>query len=299
MYKVAIVGYGNIAKYAVEAINEAPDMMLKGIVRRPFSINKSLPVELKNTPIVTDIKELGKVDVALLCVPSRSVEEYGKKLLEQGINTVDSFDIHSKIVELRKTLNISAKKGNSVAVISAGWDPGSDSMIRSIMEFISPRGITYTNFGPGMSMGHSVAVKAIDGVIDALSMTIPIGTGLHRRLVYVQIKEGADKSSIEKEILTDPYFVNDETKVFFVNDVKKLIDVGHGVLMERKGVSGNTHNQLFKFSMQINNPALTSQIMVASARASFKQQPGAYTMIEIPIIDYLYGEKEELITRLV
>ena len=33
--------------------------------------------------------------------------------------------------------------------------------------------------------------------------------------------------------------------------------------------------------MSINNPALTAQMLVNVARASFKQAPGAYTMIEI------------------
>ena len=35
------------------------------------------------------------------------------------------------------------------------------------------------------------------------------------------------------------------------------------------------------------------------ARASMKQQPGAYTMIEIPVIDMLYGDRESLIAHLV
>ena len=43
-------------------------------------------------------------------------------------------------------------------------DPGSDSVVRTLLEAIAPKGITYTNFGPGRSMGHSVAVRAIDGV---------------------------------------------------------------------------------------------------------------------------------------
>ena len=30
-----------------------------------------------------------------------------------------------------------------------------------------------------------------------------------------------------------------------------------------------------------------------------RQQPGAYTMIEIPVIDMLYGDREELIAHLV
>ena len=35
MIKVAIVGYGNIGKYSVDALRAAPDMELVGIVRRP------------------------------------------------------------------------------------------------------------------------------------------------------------------------------------------------------------------------------------------------------------------------
>ncbi|MEE1088343.1 MAG: diaminopimelate dehydrogenase, partial [Bacteroidaceae bacterium] len=78
-----------------------------------------------------------------------------------------------------------------------------------------------------------------------------------------------------------------------------LNDVGHGVNLVRKGVSGTTHNQLFEFNMRINTPALTAQVMVNAARASMKQQPGAYTMIEIPVIDYLPGNREEIIAHLV
>ena len=75
--------------------------------------------------------------------------------------------------------------------------------------------------------------------------------------------------------------------------------MGHGVMMTRKGVSGITQNQRFEFSMQINNPALTAQVLVGVARASMKQQPGAYTMIEILVIDLLPGDREELVRHLV
>ena len=69
--------------------------------------------------------------------------------------------------------------------------------------------------------------------------------------------------------------------------------------MERRGTSGCTSNQLFEFNMRINNPALTSQMMVSSARAALKQLPGAYTLVELPMIDLLSGEKEAIINRLV
>lgn len=297
--RIAIIGYGNIGKYAVEAVNAAPDMELVGVVRRASSVSKEKPLELTGVKVVSDIDELEDVDVALISMPSRLVEDTAIKLLEKGISTVDSFDIHSEIVNLRRNLNLKAQDNNSVSIVASGWDPGTDSMIRGIMEFMTPNGVTNTNFGPGMSMGHSVVVKAIEGVVDALSVTIPLGAGIHRRMVYVEIEEGANFEEIKESILTDPYFVNNETHVQLVSDVKSLIDVGHGVIIERKGVSGATHNQSFTYEMRVNNPALTSQVMVASARACLKQNPGAYTLIEIPIVDLIHGDPEELINKLV
>ena len=295
--RAAVVGYGNIGKYTLEALIEAPDMEIAGIVRRRGA--EDCPKELEGYKVVKDIRELEAVDVAILATPTRSVEAYAKDILALGINTVDSFDIHTKIVELRRSLDAAAKAGNAVSIISAGWDPGSDSVVRTLMESLAPKGISYTNFGPGRSMGHSVCVRSKAGVKDALSMTIPVGQGIHRRLVYVELEEGANLDEVTAAIKTDPYFASDETHVFQVDSVDALNDVGHGVNLVRKGVSGQTHNQLFEFNMKINNPALTAQVLVNVARASMRQQPGCYTMIEIPVIDLLPGEKEDIIKHLV
>lgn len=294
--RAAIVGYGNIGKYVLEALEAAPDFEVAGVVRRNPN---DIPNELRSYIVTDNITKLDKVDVAILATPTRSVETYAKEILSMGIHTVDSFDIHGGIVDLRRSLDAVAKAHNAVAVISAGWDPGSDSVVRALLEAMVPKGITYTNFGPGMSMGHTVAVKAIEGVKAALSMTIPLGTGVHRRMVYIEVKDGYDFKKVAEAIKADDYFAHDETHVMQVESVENLLDMGHGVNLVRKGVSGKTQNQLVEFDMKINNPALTAQILVSVARASFKQQPGAYTMIELPVIDMLCGEKEDLIKRLV
>jgi len=296
MLKVAIVGYGNIGKAVMEAVDAAKDMRLCGVLMRAQSLDKPQI----SVPVVDDLCKLeSKPDVAILCTPSRSIPEVAEQYLLQGVNTVDSYDIHADIWQLRERLGSAAKKGGSTAVVSVGFDPGGDSVIRALLEAFAPQGQTFTNFGPGMSMGHTVAVKAIEGVKNALSVTIPLGTGVHRRLVYVEPLEGYAFDDIAAKIKADPYFVNDETHVYLENNVDSLIDVGHGVNIIRKGVSGQAHNQIFEFSMRINNPAMTAQVMVASARASVKQPPGAYTMIEIPVINLLPGSREELIRRLV
>jgi diaminopimelate dehydrogenase len=295
--KIAVIGYGNIGQYAVQAVQSSPDFELAGVIRRAAGGKK--PPELADTAVVDDIAALGKVDAALLCTPTRSVPEHAKKYLALGINTVDSYDIHTSFLELRKELMPVALANNAVAVISAGWDPGSDSVGRTLLEACAPKGLTYTNFGPGMSMGHTVAAKSVPGVANALSMTIPLGTGIHRRVVYVELAAGANIDEVSKKLKADPYFSHDETHVIAVPSVDDLGDVGHGVNLVRKGVSGQTGNQLFEFNMKINNPALTSQIMLACARATFRQKPGVYTMPEIPVIDLLHGERESLLARLV
>ena len=294
--RAAIVGYGNIGHFVLEALQTAPDFEIAGVVRRRVS---DIPMELSPYKVVSSLDELEAVDVAILCTPTREVEHYAIEALAKGLRTVDSFDIHTQIGDLRKTLDEAAKKYNSVAIISAGWDPGTDSVVRALMEACAPKGITYTNFGPGMSMGHTVAVKAIAGVKAALSMTIPLGTGIHSRMVYIELEEGYKFDDVARAIKTDDYFAHDETHVIQVESVDALKDMGHGVNMVRKGVSGKTQNQRFEFDMTINNPALTAQILVGTARAAMLQRPGCYTLIEIPIIDLLYGDRDELVRRLV
>ena len=285
MIRVAIVGYGNIGRACEQAILVAPDMELTGIYH--------------HNDCMTGID----ADVVLLCTPTREVPTFAALFAARGICTVDSFDIHTQIMNLRTQLTPLCIANRTVSIISAGWDPGSDSMVRALLMSMAPKGITYTNFGPGRSMGHSVAAKSIDGVKNALSMTIPMGTGVHRRMVYIELEEGADFKTVEAAILADDYFAHDETHVIEVDSVDALNNVAHGVLLERSGVSGTTHNQRFSFSMTINNPALTGQVMVSCARAAFRMKQngeyGAKTMIELRPVDLLPGTIEDNIKALV
>jgi diaminopimelate dehydrogenase len=297
--KVAIVGYGNIGKYSLQAVKASKDLELVGVVRRAESLGKKSP-ELEGVKVVANIDDLGKVDVAILALPSREIPEAAKALIEKGICTVDSFDIHGEsILNLYKTLDAAGKKSGAKAIISAGWDPGTDSVIRTLLLGMAPKGISYTNFGPGMSMGHSVVARSKAGVKDALSMTIPLGTGVHRRDVYVQLEDGADFKTVEAAIKSDSYFCHDDTHVHQVSNVNDLRDMGHGVLLERKGVSGETQNQRFQFTMQINNPALTGQVLASCARAVVKQQPGCYTLPQIAPYDLVDIDLEEFILHTV
>ncbi|WP_019968567.1 diaminopimelate dehydrogenase [Segatella maculosa] len=295
--RAAVVGYGNIGRYTIEALEASRDFEIAGVVRRQG--DKDKPAELAAYAVVDDIEKLKDVDVAILATPTRSCPEYAAKITALGINTVDSFDIHTSILDYRTKQMENNKKTHTVSVISAGWDPGSDSVVRVLMESLAPKGLTYTNFGPGMSMGHSVCVRSKEGVRNALSVTIPLGEGIHRRMVYVELEDGAKLEDVTAAIKADPYFAHDETHVFAVASVDDVRDMGHGVNLVRKGVSGQTQNQRLEFNMSINNPALTAQVLVNVARASMRLQPGCYTMPEIPVIDLLPGTREEIVATLV
>ena len=145
-----------------------------------------------------------------------------------------------------------------------------------------------------VSLGKSV------GIIDLTQGEL--GT---RGSAEIRFQEATNAAQIlgvrERENLKmrDGFFVNDETHVKLVPSVDALLDMGHGVNLTRKGVSGKTQNQLFEFNMRINNPALTAQVLVCVARAAMRQQPGCYTMVEVPVIDLLPGDREERIGHLV
>lgn len=295
MIKTVVFGYGNIGRAVVDTVLNSPDFLLVAVVDEFLTGKKAGDITIESNYKAYK----GKFDVAIIAVPSRAVPELNKSLLEDGISTVDAFDIHTDIPVLRNSLDSVAKANNAAAIISAGWDPGSDSIIRTLLLAMAPQGITYTNFGPGVSMGHTVAAKSIEGVKDALSLTMPAGAGNHKRMVYIELLDGYDFNTVLAALKADDYFAHDETHVIETTDVNALRDLGHGVHIERKATCGVTPNQLFNYEMRISNPALTAQMLVNAARAVTKQAPGCYTLIEIPPVDLLAISKDEAIATLV
>ena len=304
--RAAIVGYGNIGHYVLEALQAAPDFEIAGVVRRAGAENK--PEELANYAVVKDIKELEGVEVAILCTPTRSIEKYAKEYLAMGINTVDSFDIHTGIVDLRRTLDATAKEHNAVSIISAGWDPGMFSLNRAYAEAVLPEGANYTFWGKGVSQGHSDAIRRIDGVKDGKQYTIPVEAALeavrsgqnpelttrqkHTRECFVVAEEGADLARIEQEIKTMPnYFDEYDTTVHFISEEELKRDhsgIPHGGFVIRTGKTGwnDENSHVIEYSLKLDsNPEFTSSVIVAYARAAYRMnqegQKGCKTVFDV------------------
>lgn len=304
-FTLAIHSLGNIGCRVLEAALAEPDCHCLGVIRRKDSIG-SKTHELRGVPEFSNINSLvaaqGRPDVIALCGPTRSIPDTAEQLLKEGYNCVDSFDMHSDIPAVVSRLDAAAREGGSVSITAAGWDPGTDSVVRALFEAMAPRGVTFTNFGRGRSMGHSVAARSIQGVADAISLTIPLGGGRHSRLVYVVLEPGQNLAAVTERIKKDPYFAHDPLDVRQCSSSEELAftaDQSHGVLMERTGASGMTDNQIFKFDMRINNPALTAQVLVSCARATGRMQAGCYTLIDVPPVALLAGDRMDIIARLV
>lgn len=287
MRKIAVIGAGNIGIAAAEALLESPDMELCGFIRR-----NAKPVPgFDRIPVAESVSDLPeRPEGAISAVPSRLAESVEAELLEKGIYTADCFDIHEELSAMRKRLSVFAKAGNVSAIIGAGWDPGLDSVIRTLMLSAFSEGEIYTDFGPGMSMGHSAAARAVSGIREAVSLTLPLGKGKHIRKIYALSEKGADKTEIEHAVLSDGYFEHGLCSVEFVENIKPFLNPGHRVKIER-----TAGNENIKFSMEINNPKLTGRILVSAIRASFLQKPGAYFMPEVPPCDFCAGGWEKYI----
>ncbi len=320
--RIGIVGYGNVGKGVRLAAYQNPDMELVAIFTRRDvnSINiDDTSVKVVNVLEAESFKDT--IDVMILCGGSAT------DLVEQGpyfakmFNTVDSFDTHAKIPEYFDAVDKSAQMGENTSLISGGWDPGLFSLNRVMAEAILPRGRGYTFWGPGVSLGHSDAIRRIEGVKDAVQYTIPKESAVesirkgnmpkltngdrHVRDCYVVIEEGADKAEIENKIKTmKNYFAEYETQVTFITEEELKCKHGglpHGGLVIHSGVTGADEENISVVEYSLNlgsNAEFTASVLIAYARAVYRLNRegviGAKTVLDIPPAYLSHKSDEEL-----
>ena len=322
MIRIGIIGYGNLSRGAEAAIRQNPDMELVAVFSRRDP--KSVKVKTEGVGVyhVDDIPSFkDKIDVMILGGGSATdLPEQTPKYAEM-FNVVDSFDTHARIPEHFANVDEAAKKGNNLAVISVGWDPGMFSLLRMVSTAILPEGNNYTFWGKGVSQGHSDAIRRIDGVKDARQYTIPVDKALdavrngenptlstremHTRECFVVAEEGADLARIEKEIKEMPnYFDQYDTTVHFISEEELLEKHGglpHGGFVLRSGVTGleKENHHVIEYALKLDsNPEFTGSILVAVARAAYKMKQrgdkGCKTIFDIAPADLSAMSPEEL-----
>ncbi len=306
--RIGIYGFGNLGKGVLEAIKQNPDMELVAIFtrRNPEDVASQLKekVTVVSTNSVQEYK--GKIDVMIACGGSATDLPEQTPMLAKMFNVVDSFDTHAKIPEHYAKVNEEAKRGETIGVISCGWDPGMFSLNRLYANSILPKGNTYTFWGKGVSQGHSDAIRRIEGVKDARQYTIPIEEAVNRvrngenpnlttrekhlRECFVVLEEGADEVKIEAEIKNMPnYFADYDTTVHFISEEHLLREhsgLPHGGSVLHSGVTGVGNKEVIEYKLNLaSNPEFTGAVLVAVARAAYRMnkngESGARTMFSI------------------
>ncbi|MCL2538921.1 MAG: diaminopimelate dehydrogenase, partial [Oscillospiraceae bacterium] len=201
----------------------------------------------------------------------------------------------------------------TAAIISSGWDPGLFSIMRGLFGAALPCGDSYTFWGRGVSQGHSVALRSVKGVRDAIQYSVPIEEAVasvrrgerpelttrqkHLRECYVVAEEGADRDEIAQAIKTMPdYFADYDTQVNFISYEELKANhskMPHGGLVMRSGNTGeNSHTLEFSLELE-SNPEFTASVLLASARAAARLAEdgvyGAKTLLDIPLY-YLHAD---------
>lgn len=318
MIRVAINGYGNLGRGAEQAIAKNEDMELVVV----FTRRDPGAITTQGAPVahVDDMPAwVGKVDVCLNCGGSAT------DLVEQGpataafFTTVDSFDTHAKIPEYFAAVDAAATSAGHLALISTGWDPGLFSMLRVLGESVLPDGATTTFWGPGVSQGHSDALRRIDGVVDARQYTLPVPEtvdavkagddvelttrSMHRRDCYVVAEDGADLARIEQEIVEMPhYFADYDTTVTFIDAAEmaeKHSGIPHGGTVIRRGRTSRGVAAKVTFELDLgSNPEFTGSVVVAMGRAAARMaargETGARTVFDVTLGDLSATSPEDL-----
>ena len=308
MIRVGIVGYGNLGRGVLLAVNKTKDVECVGIFTRRSP--ETVKPEIK-TPVYSfsdTEKFIGKIDVMLLCGGSATdLPQITEKVLK-NFNTVDSFDTHARIPEYYDKLNKVATENGKLSLISVGWDPGLFSMARTLFGAFLPDGTDYTFWGKGVSQGHSDAIRRIDGVQGAIQYTIPkeeallkVREGLnpdltarqkHLRECFVVLKDGADKDYVEEQIKNMPnYFADYDTIVHFISaeELKeKHSKLSHGGFVLRSGSTTAENRHLLELSVKLDsNPEFTGSVLTAFGRAVYKLanegKTGVITAFDVPI----------------
>ena len=298
--RVAIMGYGNLGRGIESAVRQNGDMELVAVFTRRDPQTVKVAGEVPVYRVEELLNKKDNIDVLMMCGGSATDLPKQTAQYAKFFNVVDSFDTHAKIPEHFANVDLAAKEGGKIAMISVGWDPGMFSLNRLYANAILRDGSDYTFWGKGVSQGHSDAIRRIPGVKNAKQYTIPVESALeavrncenpvlttrqkHTRECFVVAEEGADQAWIENEIKTMPnYFADYDTTVHFITEEELQRDhagIPHGGFVLRTGKTGfdGEHNHVIEYSLKLDsNPEFTACVLIAYARAAYRMQKEGMT----------------------
>ena len=243
--KIAINGYGHVGRGVEAAVRSFPDLELCGIfTRRPRAVEAQTDVPVWDAGDAETVAERAAgLDVVVMCGGSADDLPRDSPRFARLCSIVDSFDRHESLDAHLSALDAASREGGHVAITGAGWDPGLMSLARLYFAAVLPQGQTLTQWGPGISRGHTEFLRGLPGVERAVQFTIPldadavlaevpdghlVAQALHRRECYIVASGDANRAALERAIRAHEYFRGYETVVNFVTEEEFGRIVGDG-----------------------------------------------------------------------
>lgn len=287
--RLAIIGPGRLGRKCAEAIAADQTLELAGIVQRA---DTDTPSDFgKGMPVVTHISELKNVDAALICVPPDEVLGVAKGLLQSRISIVECARLHNEdFLRHKAEIHRVALHHKVPAVVGAGCDPGILSLFRGYFALLAPHGHTETTLHTGSSLHHSLAAEGIKGVRKALATELKPAGGTVQRYVYVELEPSADADEVERLIVNDPLFLDEQTLVFPVPSIDTLEETNRGVVLERHGKPGAAGHASFLLEARFDEIGLAAQMMLTAAQSLTMLHAGAYSLLDLPL-SALWGQQ--------
>ncbi|MEG1527854.1 MAG: diaminopimelate dehydrogenase [Clostridia bacterium] len=296
---LGIIGYGALGKAVEQLLQEHNEQAI--IYTSQKNISTSFDY--------FDYDKLGRHNLtyAYMCLSSTILPQKLGEVLRYT-STIDCYDVHGNFKEYFDTADKNAKSNNNIAIVGAGWDCGLFSLARAIS---SRLGNTHTFWGKGVSLGHSSAVRKIEGVEDCVAYTIPVESEIslayqgqpskkpyqkHIRKVIVLPKNNADNAKIARQILGDyNYFADYPCEIIFVNQ-EEFASVKNDISHKGEVICVGKNYDLTLACRMKSNPYFTACIMRAISFSIDKlTQKGAYTLMDIPF-KYFLSERSDIWT---
>lgn len=313
---IAIVGYGRLGRAAEIMAEHFDGVRVVGV----FSRRSGDEVKTAGAQVYPEgsIGDFPDIDCALICHGSSRDTPTVTPRIAELVSTVDSYDLHGNIARHRAAVDRAARLGGNVSLVSVGWDPGLLSLIRILAAAFMPYGVVNTFWGPGVSQGHSEAIRGIGGVRCAVQYTEPRSDALtlaeagvrlsdtdrHRRVCYIACERGEEKRIDGEVRALEGYFRGYETEVRFITEEELvrehqgLAHSGRVLSVGRSGAYGENRSRL-DFSLTLSsNPEFTAGVMLSAALATLRMRSegrvGAYTLADVPLSYLLPRGRSEL-----
>lgn len=275
--QVAVIGLGKLGSACATFLLDETEMALAGVVRRPGS-PATLPGRLKRLPSVGHVRDLERVDVALVCVPREDVIGVARELLQARIPIVECATIEARAQAAHYAeLDGAGRLYRCAAVVGAGWDPGVLPLFNRSFEILIPHGNTSLHRHPGVTLHHSAVVAQMPGIKDALVGEFRGEGGALQRYVYVELQRGADFGQVRSAIEADPMFAGETTQVFQVGSLSEVeAEAGYGVVLERQQTAAAGVHASLMLEARFDVNAFAARAMIDAAHRVSGLRHGAH-----------------------